>query len=66
MTPPLKQISDIYEYMEQGNIGKLLILLDDAIMVYTDQCMGGNRRGREGVLQLVPAFYRPGTGIKNS
>lgn len=66
MIPPLKQISAIYEYMEQGNIGKLLIAIDDAVMVYTAQCMGGNRRGREGILQLVPAFYRPGTGMKKT
>lgn len=63
MAPPLQTIHDIYLCMEQGNIGKLLTILDDSILVFTAACMGGNRRGREGILQLVPVFYRPGTGI---
>jgi|GEM_PF-1234866 len=66
MIPPLQQISEIYECMEQGNIGKLLMVLDDAVMVCTAQCMGGNRRGHEGILQLVSAFYRPGTIMKKT
>ena len=66
MTPALKTILEIYASMEQGNLGKLLIVLDDTIHVHTAQCMGGNRRGREGILQLVPAFYRMGTGIKKT
>jgi hypothetical protein len=64
MTLALLTIRDLYASMEQGNIGKLVIALDDAVWVYTAQCMGGNRRGRDGILQQVPAFYRPGTGIK--
>ncbi len=54
----------IYASMEHGNIGKLVVALEEAIWVYTADCMGGNRRGRDSILQLVPAFYRPGTGIK--
>ncbi|HEX6426322.1 MAG TPA: hypothetical protein VF008_01500 [Niastella sp.] len=64
MTAALHTIRDIYISMEQGNIGKLVIALEDTVWVYTAQCMGGNRQGREGILQLVPAFYRPGTGIQ--
>jgi hypothetical protein len=64
MTQVLQIILDVYAAMEQGNIGKLVITLDDAVWVYTAQSMGGNRRGREGILQQVPAFYRPGSGIK--
>ncbi|OQP68329.1 hypothetical protein A4R26_00535 [Niastella populi] len=66
MTLALLTIRDLYASMEQGNIGKLVIALDDGVWVYTAQCMGGNRRGREGILQQVPAFYRPGTGIKKN
>lgn len=61
MTPALQSIIDIYALMEQGNIGKLLTMLDDSVWVYTAQCMGGNRRGREGILQLIPVYYRPGS-----
>jgi hypothetical protein len=64
MTLALQTIRELYALMEQGNIGKLVIALEDAVWVYTAQCMGGNRQGREGILQQVPAFYRPGTGIK--
>lgn len=64
MTPALLTVRDIYASMEHGNIGKLVVALEEAIWVYTADCMGGNRRGRDGILQLVPAFYRPGTGIK--
>jgi ketosteroid isomerase-like protein len=61
MSPALQTITDIYASMEQGNIGKLLTILDDSVLVYTAQCMGGNRRGREGILQLISLFYRPGS-----
>ncbi|WP_205514646.1 nuclear transport factor 2 family protein [Longitalea arenae] len=64
MTQALQTIRDLYVSMEQGNIGKLVIALDEAVYVHTAACMGGNRRGREGILQLVPVFYRPGSGIK--
>jgi hypothetical protein len=64
MTPTLLAVREIYASMEQGNIGKLVVALKDDLWVYTADCMGGNRRGREGILQQVPAFYRPGTGIK--
>jgi ketosteroid isomerase-like protein len=63
MSPALQTITDVYASMEQGNIGKLLTILDDSVLVYTAQCMGGNRRGREGILQLIPPFYRPGSSI---
>jgi hypothetical protein len=64
MTTALAIIKDIYASMEHGNIGKLAVALDESILVYTADCLGGNRRGRDGVLQLVRAFYRPCTGIK--
>jgi len=60
----LQTIRDLYSCMEQGNIGKLVAALHDEVWVYTAHCMGGNRRGREGILHQVPAFYRPGTGVK--
>lgn len=66
MSPALQTIIDVYVSMEQGNIGKLLIMLDDSVMVYTAECLGGNRRGREGILQLIPPFYRPGSTIKKT
>jgi ketosteroid isomerase-like protein len=66
MSPSLQTISDVYVSMEQGNIGKLLTILDDSVLVYTAQCMGGNRRGREGILQLIPPFYRPGSSTKKT
>ena len=64
MTPAIKTISDIYTCMEQGNIGKLLVVLDSSINVQTAECLGGTKPGAEGILQLISMFYRPGVRIK--
>ena len=63
MTPALQTIHEIYLSLEQGNIGKLLPLLDNSVEIQTAQCLGGTKMGRDGILQLVSSFYRPGSGI---
>lgn len=66
MHSPLQHITEVYNAMETGNIGKLITILSNPIHVYTAHCMGGNSFGREGILRQISTFYRPGAGISKT
>jgi ketosteroid isomerase-like protein len=62
MSLPLTVTRDLYHAMEQGNIGKLFSLLDPKFVIQGP--MGTERKGREGVLDIISSLYRQGKGIK--
>lgn len=62
MSLALTVTQDLYHAMEQGNIGKLFTLLDPTFVVQGP--IGTERKGREGVLDIISHLYRQGKGIK--
>jgi hypothetical protein len=48
-----KAVEEIYEAMEQGNIGKIISVLDESFTVYLAKSLGGIYQGREGILDVV-------------
>jgi len=62
MSSALTITQDLYHAMEQGNIGKLFSLLDQKFVIQGP--MGTDRKGREGVLDIISSLYRQGKGIK--
>jgi hypothetical protein len=53
MSQALKTVEEIYEAMEQGNIGKIISVLDENFTVYLAKSLGGVYNGREGILDVV-------------
>jgi SnoaL-like domain len=53
MSQALKTIEEIYEAMEQGNIGKIISVLDENFSVRLAKSLGGVYQGREGILDVV-------------
>ena len=49
----LKKVQEIYEASEQGNIGKMLILLGEDFVAFLPKALGGRYEGREGILEVV-------------
>jgi predicted SnoaL-like aldol condensation-catalyzing enzyme len=64
MTQALKTVQGIYEAMEQGNVGKVLSVLDDDFIVHLPNLFGGDYRGREGILDVVSKMCSSGSGLK--
>jgi len=62
MSLALTVTRDLYHAMEQGNIGKLFSLLDQKFVIQGP--IGTDRKGREGVLDIISNLYRQGKGIK--
>lgn len=62
MSLALSAVQDLYHAMEQGNIGKLFSLLDQRFVIQGP--VGTDRRGREGILDIISSLYRQGKGIK--
>jgi SnoaL-like domain len=53
MSQALKTVEEIYEAMEQGNIGKIISVLDESFAVHLAKSLGGVYQGREGILDVV-------------
>jgi SnoaL-like domain len=53
MSQALKTVEEIYEAMEQGNIGKIISVLDENFTVHLAKSLGGVYQGREGILDVV-------------
>jgi predicted SnoaL-like aldol condensation-catalyzing enzyme len=64
MTQALKTVQDIYKAMEQGNVGKVLSVLDDDFIVHLPKSLGGDYKGREGILGVVSKMCGSGSGMK--
>lgn len=62
MSPALSVARDLYHAMEQGNIGKLFSLLDEKFVIQGP--IATERKGREGILDIISDLYRQGKGIK--
>lgn len=62
MSLALSAVQDLYQAMEQGNIGRLFSLLDQRFVIQGP--VGTDRRGREGILDIISNLYRQGKGIK--
>jgi ketosteroid isomerase-like protein len=64
MTQSLKTVTDIYEAIEQGNIGKIISLLDENFTVYLPNSLGGAYHGHEGILDVVSKMCSSSTAAK--
>jgi hypothetical protein len=53
MSQALNIVEGIYEAMEQGNIGKIISVLDESFTVHLATSLGGVYQGREGILDVV-------------
>ena len=53
MSQALKTVEEIYEAMEQGNIGKIISVLDENFTVHLAKSLGGVYQGREGILDVI-------------
>jgi len=62
MSSALTVTQDLYHAMEQGNIGKLFSLLDQKFVIQGP--IATERKGREGILDIISNLYRQGKGIK--
>jgi hypothetical protein len=60
MSQALKTVEEIYEAMEQGNIGKIISVLDENFTVYLAKSLGGIYHGREGILDVVSKMCSAG------
>ncbi|SHM73164.1 Ketosteroid isomerase-related protein [Chitinophaga jiangningensis] len=58
-----KSIQDIYLALEQGNIGKIMTLIEEDTLFMLDKPLGGTYRGREGLLLLIGRFYQGGSRV---
>ena len=64
MTETLKNIQDIYEAAKEGNIGKLLKLIDEKIVIRLSKSLGGIYQGREGILEVVSKMCSSSNHVK--
>lgn len=64
MRQALKTVQDIYKAMEQGNVVKILSVLDDDFIVHLPKLFGGDYRGREGILDVISKMCGSGSGMK--
>lgn len=64
MTETLKNIQDIYEAAKEGNIGKLLKLIDEKIVIRLSKSLGGIYQGREGILDAVSKMCSSSNHVK--
>lgn len=53
MSQALITVEEIYEAMEQGNIGRIISVLDENFSVHLAESLGGVYQGREGILDVV-------------
>jgi predicted SnoaL-like aldol condensation-catalyzing enzyme len=64
MSQALKAVEEIYEAMEQGNIGKIISVLDESFAVHLAKSLGGVYQGREGILDVVSKMCGSESKIK--
>ena len=64
MAQTLKIVQGIYEAMEQGNIGKVLNVIDKSFIIHLSKSLGGNYYGREGMLEVVSKMCSSSSKIK--
>jgi hypothetical protein len=53
MSQVLSTVQGIYEAMEQGNIGKVIAVLEEDFTLHLASSFGGVYHGREGILDVV-------------
>jgi predicted SnoaL-like aldol condensation-catalyzing enzyme len=53
MSQVLNTVQGIYEAMEQGNIGKVIAVLEEDFTLHLASSFGGVYHGREGILDVV-------------
>jgi translation initiation factor RLI1 len=53
MSQLLNIVQGIYEAMEQGNIGKVIVVLEEDFTLHLADSFGGVYYGREGILDVV-------------
>jgi hypothetical protein len=64
MSGILETVKDIYEAMNQGNIGKVISTFDESFSIHLPDLLGGTYRGREGILDVVSKICSSGGNTK--
>lgn len=64
MTQVLKEVQAIYEALDQGNISKIISVLDENFVIRLSRSLGGEFKGREGILELVSRMCNTNGKIK--
>jgi hypothetical protein len=63
MTNLLQTVQDIYKAMEQGNIAKIITVLNEGFTIRLAPLLGGEYRGREGILEVVSKMCGSGNAL---